>query len=178
MQQRYEQFLRHPTAARYLELRALLLEECGVPQPLPIHQLQHDIRSGAPAASIRQRTNVLSRQWLLSPKFHLLIAELAEAQDDAEQLELSLLEAHSCLQGLLATGDGSSDWPYQSTYPSDVHDVAAAAGLNIDAQHLTRRHSRWFDLVTCGNRELWFARPMLQPVAWDYDPVQSQLPHP
>jgi hypothetical protein len=160
MQQRYEQFLRQPTATRYLALRASLLKQFGVPKPLAIHRLQRDIRRGLATAAIRPQINVLSSGWLLSPRFHLLVAEFAERREDAEQLELSLFEAQSCLAGLVATGDGSRDRPYQSTYPTDVQDVATAQRLRVEAQHLVQRQSRWFDLATCSNRELWFARPM------------------
>src|SRR5262249_4077808 len=94
---------------------------------------------------------------ILSPRFHLLAADAAEALGDAANLELERSLFVLTLQGLLATGDGTRGNPYLICHSTDEYDILEALELDPAGQSLVESEGRLFDVLLCTDgREVWF----------------------
>ena len=157
MQQLYESFLGAPSATSYLAVRDALMRQ-GLPQmPLALASFAQIVNSPRHEDALMLRDQ-MRNEWLLCPRFHYLIGQLAIATNDEEQVELSLFECQCCLNGLLATGDGSCESPYQTTYFTDSEDLTRRLGYKILARHTVDRAGMLFELVSCSHgQELWMA---------------------
>ena len=80
----------------------------------------------------------------------------------------------ACLQGILATGDGSRRKPYLVSQLSDEYDVLKLLGQTCEKQHLVQRGPRSCDVLTCDDgSQRWFNISDLVPV-----PVPAESPMP
>lgn len=165
LQEKYETFLLHPTADRYLDLRATIIDEFGCPEIAPIVALERQIPNSNDAFALERCIDGLSCVWFLSPRFHQLVAQISRRHSAQQQRELSLFEAQCCLKALLATGDGTFDHPFVSTYATDIRDVASALDIEVQGQHVCQNKTDWYDVASCEDRELWFRRPAFSPIA-------------
>ena len=67
-----------------------------------------------------------------------------------------MANAKKCIRGILSTGDGTADKPYQVTRVSDEYDVLGHLGILPQGQSLTLKNGKAFDRLQCGGSELWF----------------------
>jgi hypothetical protein len=157
MRDHYQAFLERPSAANYRRVRkAIHSLPAFDPCSLPLHELDRLARRKRLAAAQR-RIDELLGTWLLSPRFHFLVAGVAERQGDAETVELERFIAAACLAGLLTTGDGSRRFPYLITYHSDVHDLLQFQGRGSLKQALHEHRGRRYDVVDCADgHSYWF----------------------
>lgn len=94
---------------------------------------------------------------LLSPRAHRLLAEIESAGGDVPAAERERIIANACIEGILATGDGSEEHPWLVLRPSDEYDVLAHLGKRPDMQSLVRGDGKRYDLITCtDDSEVWF----------------------
>jgi hypothetical protein len=94
---------------------------------------------------------------LLSPSIHLYSAIVADRRGDAEGAKMERFIAYCCVQGIMATGDGSHEKPYLVLRTSDEYDVVQFLGKQPTSQSLHNEPSRDLDLINCEDgSELWF----------------------
>lgn len=157
MQDELRTFLEAPTAGNYRVVRELLLDEwsehCSSTALLELAELA----AAGQFAAVLEQVETLQPHWALSPRVHFLAAVAAEELEDPELAELEKFVFQACLEGILATGDGSADSPYLITYLSDEYDVLAALGLSPRSQSLVERGDMLCDVVKCDEGEqVWF----------------------
>ncbi len=85
---------------------------------------------------------------ILSPRFHLIMARAAEKEglEDAMALEQQAFVA--CVDGILASGDGTIDNPYLVTAVADEYDIVYHLGTKTKGQDLLDYKGRSIDKLT------------------------------
>jgi hypothetical protein len=160
MQDELQSFLESPTARHYRRLRAALLEERDEqPQSAFDDRLQTltDLFLTGDHAAVLDLSQDMQPAWSMSPRVHFLAAQAAERLDDQPLAELERFCFQACLEGILATGDGTAEAPYCVTYLSDQYDVLSALGLEKRSQSLVDRRGMLCDVVKCTDgAEIWF----------------------
>jgi len=157
MERRFTQFVESPTRENYLAARDAVLRRTPLPiQAADLAELMRLLDAEA-HAEVLERMELLPASKVLSPRVHFLTAEAAEALGDAATGEVERFLFVLCLQGLLATGDGTETSPYSVCHASDEHDLLDCLGCEIAAQALVERDGRLLDVVTCSDgRQVWF----------------------
>jgi hypothetical protein len=101
------------------------------------------------AGEVREHLDSLP-QWLrLSPRVQELAALAAEMAADAEEAELARFLFATCLEGILAAGDGSVEHPYVAVQPADEQPILAILGREAASQALVENRGRMLDVVLC-----------------------------
>lgn len=94
---------------------------------------------------------------LLSPRAHRLLAEIDLEAGDVQSADRERMMAAACVEGVLATGDGSEQQPYLILRTSDEYDVLAHLGKRSEMQSLVLKEEKHLDLITCSDgSEVWF----------------------
>lgn len=94
---------------------------------------------------------------LLSPRAHILLGTIHAELENAERASAEQSAADACIQGILATGDGSESLPYIVLRKSDEIDVIRHLKLAVGGQQLENKDNRYFDVIDCGSgSEIWF----------------------
>lgn len=158
----YEKFLQCPSSNHFLNLtEKIVIEKNHLRKSDDWRALQQKYRLSQHAGLIRDATCFIPA-WLLSPRFHQMLADSASQLGDEELVKLENFQLQQCLAGLEDTGDGSAANPYLVAHTSDMHDILAAHNLRRLAQHHVQHTDFSGDLITCDDgTELWF-RPVLQ----------------
>ncbi|MBN1205474.1 MAG: DUF4919 domain-containing protein [Myxococcaceae bacterium] len=106
---------------------------------------------------IRQKLREMMPNWMLSPAVHQLACLTAKHLGDEKTAQFELQLAEACLQGLLASGDGTPERPYPVTHVEDEFDVLRHLNKSRKLQSLVSREGRHFDLMACEDgSEVWF----------------------
>ena len=171
MQDELQSFLEAPTVGNYRRVREVLLEELSSP---PCASELAEMAAASTAGdhvAVLDRMDDLMPAWSLSPRLHFYAALAAERLGDAELADLERFVFQACLEGLLATGEGTADSPYLITYLSDEYDLLTALGLEPRSQSLVDRRGLLCDVVKClDGEEVWFELTGLV-----HDPRQRQV---
>lgn len=94
---------------------------------------------------------------VLSPRAHLLLSFAADKLGDEDGAKMEQFVAATCCEGILLTGDGSSDNPYIVTRPSDEHDLLQYLGKEFAGQALVTQGDTPCDHIQCADEtDLWF----------------------
>lgn len=101
------------------------------------------------AGEVREYLDSLPRWLRLSPRVQELAALAAELSADAEEAELARFLFATCLEGILAAGDGSAEHPYVAVQPADEQAVLAVLGREAASQALVENRGRMLDVVLC-----------------------------
>jgi len=163
MQDELQTFLEAPTANHFRRLRDTLLDQSPA-DGLAAELLElASLAAAQDFAAVLDRTEHMHPGWSLSPRIHFYAALAAERLDrEAAELERFIFQA--CLEGILATGDGTAESPYLVTYVSDEYDVLAVLGLLPRSQSLIDRAGTLCDVVKCTDgAEIWFELTGLAP---------------
>jgi hypothetical protein len=157
MEREFTRFVEQPTGKNYLAARNAVMRVSRTlvqtTDLLEIAQLLGDRQF----AAARARLDNLPPAAALSPRVHLLAADLAEATGDSADMELEHFLFIVCVRGVLATGDGSERSPYSVCQAADEHDVLHALQLQPVSQAIVPRGARTFDVVQCAEaRSVWF----------------------
>jgi hypothetical protein len=162
MQDELQTFLETPTARTYRQVREALLEEVAATcsaETLSASVLVEltELAAADQFQAVLERIDELQPAWALSPRVHYLAAVAADELGDAESAELERFVFQSCLDGILATGEGTPQSPYLITYPSDVYDVLLALGVEARSQKLVEQRGLLCEGVRCtDDEEVWF----------------------
>lgn len=159
----YERFLVAPDKTSYLELRSLLL---GTPElvrrwsdlrdlELPVSRFDA-YEEGIDFAAYWNRADDLAYAWRLCSRYHYLLAVAADYEGDVERCEVERFQLSTCLEGVLSTGDGSRQAPFQVLHTTDIQDVMRTLKRRIMAQHMAQAEDRLIDLVTCIDGSEWY----------------------
>lgn len=138
MHDELESFLESPTARNYRRVREALADEATESAADDLNHLAAALAAGDPAAALAAFDR-MQPAWSLSPRAHFYAALAAEKLYDEETAELERFVFQACLEGILATGDGTAESPYLITYLSDEYDVLTALGLEPRSQSSTLR---------------------------------------
>lgn len=162
MQEELQTFLEAPGARTYRRVREALVEElastghtatCSPVVPAELAELA----ATSQFTTLLERIDELQPAWALSPRVHFLAALAAEECGDEEVAEIERFTFQACLEGILATGDGTAAAPYLITYLSDEYDVLAALGLEPRSQKLVEQRGMLCDVAKClDGEEVWF----------------------
>lgn len=161
MHEELQTFLESPTARTYRRVREALLEEMAAGEVAAtsgsaLAELA-DLAAAEDYAALLKLTDDLQPAWALSPRVHFYAALAAEALGESEIAEIERFTCQSCLDGILATGDGTADAPYLITYLSDEYDVLMALGLEPRSQVVVDRQGMLCDVARCADGEqVWF----------------------
>lgn len=94
---------------------------------------------------------------LLSPRAHFLLAMIARELGSEQDEKLEGYLAFRCIEGILSTGDGTRDKPFQVLRTTDEYDVMMAKQKQMTGQALIHDGSRHFDRITFDDEsEYWF----------------------
>lgn len=155
--ERLELYFAEPSGDAYLDLRrdvAAMDDYARLDERLA--SLAERLHAGHYEA-VCETSEQMMPLWMLSPRVHEYAALAAGELGNWEDAQLSQFMAVSCLEGILATGDGSPQRPYWVTYPGDTQAVVAALGLIRQSQRLTPRGGRFCDVITCDDgTRVWF----------------------
>jgi hypothetical protein len=166
MQRQFSQFVELPSRENYLAACRAVLR--ATPLPLAASDLAELVRllDAADYQEVLDRIELLPPSKALSPRVHFLAAEAAEALGDTETGEVERFLFVLCLQGLLATGDGTLASPFVVCHATDEHDILEAVDREPAGQSLVCHEGRMLDAVTCTDgRQYWFDVSALFPRA-------------
>ncbi|MBN2807896.1 MAG: DUF4919 domain-containing protein [Deltaproteobacteria bacterium] len=86
---------------------------------------------------------------MLSPQAHRLLGFLLHELGDDKSAQSEMHRARTCLDGILASGDGSSHNPYIVARISDEREVIGHLGKELERQSLVEENGRHIDLLKC-----------------------------
>lgn len=153
----YQAFLEKPTADNYRRVRRMVTAEPGFDrQSVAWMELAALCEEGR-FDQLRERAWEMWPTWRLSPRFHLLVGYAANRLGDYEEEQLERFQFQTCLDGLLGTGEGTQQKPYQVLYVSDQYDVIRDLGLRGRGQRALEHNGRGMDVVWCEDgTQVWF----------------------
>jgi hypothetical protein len=155
-------FLEAPGARTYRKVREALVDEVSSQgltdtlSPTALIELT-TLAAAGQFSELLDRADDLQPAWSLSPRVHYLAAVAAEETGETDIAQLERFTFQACLEGILATGNGTAESPYLITYLSDEYDVLGVLGLEPRSQALVDRHGLLCDVVKClDGEEVWF----------------------
>lgn len=94
---------------------------------------------------------------ILSPRAHQLLGFLCYKLGDERAAQMESMIGQACLQGILATGDGSRKSPYVVLRTTDEYDVIGHFEKQLKQQSLVGDGDLHLDLIECTDgSEYWF----------------------
>ncbi|MBM4041312.1 MAG: DUF4919 domain-containing protein [Planctomycetes bacterium] len=153
----FAKFLEKPGKETYLAaLKAVTEAEGYDPYSSDLDDLWPLIKEGK-FQEAREKREKAMPNLLLSPRAHGLAAMAAEALDDAAKAKSEREAAAKCIEGILATGDGSPDKPYLVARVSDEYDLLRHLKKARTSQGLHHKDGKSFDVMNCADgTEVWF----------------------
>ena len=97
----------------------------------------------------RERIHDIMGKWLLNPRIHLMASAAARGLGDEKTAEMEGFFAVRCLQGMLATGDGTHERPYLVSSVHDEYDVLGHQKKSLRGQSLIEDGERMLDVLDC-----------------------------
>lgn len=157
MEREFIRFVEQPAADSYLAARdAMLQVEPETLCAADLVELGRLLSSGE-YESLLGLAERLPATAALSPRVHYFAAEAAAATGDNDRAELERFLFVVCLQGILATGDGSESNPYLLCHASDENDVLEALEKRAERQTLAQTAGAVCEVVDCEDgSQLWF----------------------
>jgi hypothetical protein len=157
MKEQFVDFMESPSRDTYLAVRGTLLAS---PDYKPYSDELNGIDGLLEIGSFAAVQETIARSMpnlLLSPRAHLFLSLAAEKSNDENAAGMERFIAAACVEGILATGDGSRDRPYLVCRSTDEYDVLQYLGKEFRGQALVHDGDRHFDLMECeGGTEIWF----------------------
>ncbi|MBI4748590.1 MAG: DUF4919 domain-containing protein [Acidobacteria bacterium] len=99
----------------------------------------------------------LMPNWFLNPRAHILASVLHHKLGDEPAARMEAELSKLILEGILSTGDGSREQPFQVTRTDDEYDVIEFFGKKFGSQALIKEADRSFDNLTCEDgTTVWF----------------------
>ncbi len=157
MQNEFEAFLKSPNRQRYLQLFALVTtaddyDPYSDELTSAVELLEANKNEAARTVLGKAMPNLL-----LCPRAHLYLSHIARASGDEEQANFETYVAAACVEGILATGNGSQQQPYRVVRTSDEYDVVQYLDKTFEEQALIEEADQQFDRIRCTDgTEFWF----------------------
>ncbi len=157
MHQEFTRFLELPGRATYLAARRAWLRLNVSPLSPADLQTVAELLAAGEFAAVIECVHGWQARAAFSPRAHYFAAEAHTALGEAEDAEVERWAFSACLQGILATGDGTRHKPYVISQLPDEYDVLKLLGLTCVKQHLVQRGRRSCDVISChDSSQLWF----------------------
>lgn len=155
----YRQFLVEPSADRYHAALTAFASEAddAIPSLLALEQAFYEGRY--------ETVGTLGRQWqrhfALSPRFHRLVSLASLELGDQTDAEVERFAASACLEGILNSGNGSSEAPYLLSHGVDAQEVLAKLGYTILHQSVVEQKGKLCDVFEVAGdlnepNQVWF----------------------
>jgi len=91
------------------------------------------------------------RLWIHNPEMHVLASAVARRLGDQVTAEMEAHFARCCYLGMLATGDGSLERPYQVARVADEYALLRHLKKSWDRQTMLQRDGRVVDAFECSD---------------------------
>ncbi|GIW96877.1 MAG: hypothetical protein KatS3mg111_0210 [Pirellulaceae bacterium] len=145
------EFVRRPSQETFLAVRQQLLEsEEFDPTDDALHRIDRLLFEERYEEAGQAIAEAMPN-FLLSPRMHLMIAYLAEKQNDEEARDTERYIASACCAGIESTGDGTMESPYRVMRPADEYDMLDFLGLEFKNQAMVADGQRRLDVIHCAD---------------------------
>jgi hypothetical protein len=158
MQELFLEFLKNPTADTFRAIRAEVVKHekyDGYSRDLDeMRQAFNQKRF----ADIRTVFGNAQPNLLLSPEAHFLLSLAARELGDTKGAQIEQYVSFRCIDGILATGDGTEEKAYVVLRTSDEYDLLNILKKQVQSQHLVHSdNGRSYDKMVCSDKsEVWF----------------------
>lgn len=157
MREQLIQFIQSPDRDTYLTFRAKLIAVDGFDPYSDEILLADELYEKQKIHEARDTIQNAMRNLMLSPRAHQMLAFLHRKLGDEHAAQMEMLIGQACIEGILASGDGSTNNPYIVVRTSDEYDVIESLGKQFKQQALTHKDDKHFDLIECTDgSEYWF----------------------
>jgi hypothetical protein len=137
----FMQFVQQPNAETYRKLHALVTSQPSYdPYGNELNQVE-EFLSRQDYAEAKKRLSDMMVTWLISPTVHMLAGFVAAKLGDTP----------ACMQGILATGDGTDNKPYLVSRVRDEYEVIRFLGKTSAAQAAVSHGNLFLDSHTCSD---------------------------
>jgi hypothetical protein len=153
----FDALVKSPTKENYLAVHKAVAEDKSYsPYSMDLNETA-DLIKEKKFKEAREKLDRAMPNLLLSPRAHSLAAIAAEGLGDAARAKTEGAAAAKCIEGMLATGDGSADKPYLVSRVSDEYDLLRQLKKKHRAQGLRQKAGKSFDVMQCEDgTEVWF----------------------
>jgi hypothetical protein len=143
-------FVREPSRENYLRLwEAVTSGPSYAPYTDPLEPVEQLLKS-KDFAGAQDALRPLLGQLVLCPRAHLLASVAAKGAGDQDLAGFESMFYVRCIEGILATGDGTADQPYLVTRTSDEYDVLWHLEKELQMQSLMHGpDGRSLDRMAC-----------------------------
>lgn len=158
MKEQFANFIESPNRQSYLALRETIVNSDDY-QPYSADAFESAERLYEQQELDQAREVLIAAMpnLLLSPRAHLMLSFLYSKQGDERSSQMELMLASACIDGILATGDGSAQSPYLVTRISDEYDVLDHFDKQLASQALRQSDDQHLDVIRCTDgSEIWF----------------------
>ena len=141
--------LTHPSAETYGEmLRAVIAEERFNVHAQDLDALWQQFEVGD-ISGVRNRIVAIMELWVHNPEIHVLASAIARRMGNQQDAEMEAHFARCCYLGMLATGDGSFERPYQVARVVDEYALLRHLKRSCVSQEARTRDGYVVDVFTC-----------------------------
>lgn len=153
----FQAFLAAPTKENYLKVHKLVTAHAAYD---PYSQDLGDVGALLEKGQFQEARAKLDQSMpnlLLSPRAQSYYRVALEGLGDHQEAKRRDEIAEKCLQGILATGNGTPKAPYLVTRTSDEYDVIRSFKKRMSFQALREVEGRSCDMLRCTDEsEIWF----------------------
>jgi hypothetical protein len=158
MQELFLEFLKNPTGDTFRAIRAEVVKH------EKYDGYSHDLDEMRRAFNVKRYDDIrtifgsVQPNLLLSPEAHFLLSLAARELGDTKGAQIEQYVSFRCIDGILATGDGTEEKAYHVLRASDEYDLLNILKKQVLSQHLIHTDNRRsFDKMVCTDKsEVWF----------------------
>ncbi|MFN3150415.1 DUF4919 domain-containing protein [Bremerella sp.] len=157
MKELFVTFLQSPSAENYRQLFTAIEEsEYYDPHSDPLEEVGQ-LHSEGKTEQAMEKLSAAFPNLLLSPTAHQIAGFLHHKLGNEDGANMEMMISRACLEGILASGDGTKDSPYQVLRVSDEYDLLQFLEKEMKSQSLTEVDGRHCDVMRCTDgSEYWF----------------------
>jgi hypothetical protein len=151
-------FLQSPSPDTYRAIRdAVVAHEKYNGYSNDLDQMREAFDAGS-YAEFRTLFGEAQPNLLLSPEAHFLLSLTARELGDSDGADAEKFICFSCVEGILGSGDGTRESPYEILRISDEYDVLRFQGKRMQTQSLVHGDDGCsYDQMACDDgSEVWF----------------------
>jgi hypothetical protein len=157
MFQEFARFVELPSRATFLAARSAWLQLDVAPLTSAELQGVAQLLTAGEAAAVIEQVHAWKARAAFSPRAHYFAGEAHAQLGELDAAECERMVFTACLQGILATGDGSRRKPYLISQLPDEYDVLKLLGLTCEKQRLVQSGKRSCDVLSCHDgSQIWF----------------------
>jgi hypothetical protein len=151
------QFIQSPDRDAYLAFRAKLVAS-DVYEPYSDEiETAYELCDQQKLVDARNTIQNAMGNLILSPSAHNLLGFLHHKLGDEQAAQMEMMIGQACIEGILASGDGSTNNPYIVARTSDEYDVFEYLGKQLEQQSLVHKDDKHLDLIQCTDgSDYWF----------------------